>query len=177
METTFPAYDPLLEDEVLDEHGLSKMARKLHAAACQKQVGKTWKQMRSPPPSKLTSEVWQETKKKLRPHGDAATPSADAKSWHPMVEQCTTVIYEFKHNKAADAGGWATESAKAVSLLPHLPPLWGAWLAHLAQAHPGADQARTWHAHKRVCLKKPAGGHHPILISSVWIKMPLSRNW
>ena len=36
MEIPLPTYDPLPEDEVLDEHGLSKeMARKLHATACQ----------------------------------------------------------------------------------------------------------------------------------------------
>ena len=62
-------------------------------------------------------------KKKLRPHGDVATPPMDAKGWHPTVEQCTTVIYELKHNTAPDAGGWITESAKAVFLLPHLPQL------------------------------------------------------
>ena len=60
----------------------------------------------------------------------------DAKSWHPTVEQCTIVIHELKPNKAPDVGGWTTESAKAVFLLPHLPPLWVTWLTHLAQAHP-----------------------------------------
>ena len=149
---TLPTYDPTPEEEVLDERGLSReMARKLHAAACQGQVGKAWKQMRSPPPSKLTEDVWQESKTKLKPHADTAPSPVDAKTWRPTVERCTTVIYELKHNKAPDAGGWATESAKAVFLLPHLPPLWVTWLTHVAQTHPNACQARTWHAHKLVC--------------------------
>ena len=134
-------------------------------------VGKAWKQMRSPPPSTITAEVWEEAKGKLKPHADVTPPPADAKSWRPTVEQCITVIYELKHNKAPDVGGWSTESAKAVFLLPHLPALWTAWLTRIAHLHPEACQARTWHAHKLVCFKKPAGGHRPILISSVWIRL------
>ena len=115
MKLPLPTYEPTPEEELLDEHGLSQeMARKLHAAACQGQVGKAWKQMRSPPPSKITKEVWEEAKGKLKTHHDAPPLSVDAKSWHPTVEQCTTVIYELKHNKAPDVGGWTTESAKAV---------------------------------------------------------------
>ena len=114
--------------------------------------------MRSPPPSKITKEVWEE---------------ARSKSWHSTVEPFTTVIYELRHNKAPDVGGWTTENAKAVFLLPHLPALWTAWLTRIAHLHPDTCQARTWHAHKLVCLKKkkPQGGHRPILISSVWIKL------
>ena len=49
MKVALPTYDPSPEDEILDEHGLSKeMAHKLHAAACQGQVGKAWKHTRSP---------------------------------------------------------------------------------------------------------------------------------
>ena len=113
-------------------------------------------------------EDWKEAKTKLKPFADSPPP-VDAKSWRLTVEQCTTVIYELKHNKALDVGGWTTESAKAVFLLPRLPRLWVAWLTHMAQTHPGQCQARTWHAHKLVCLKKPTGGHRPI--SSVWIKL------
>ena len=168
MKLPLPTYEPAPEDELLDEHGLSKeVARKLHAAACQGQVGKAWKQMRSPPPSKITAEVWEG---KLKPHADAPPPSVDAKSWHPTVEQRATIVYELKH-KAPDVGGWATESAKAVFLLPHLPALWTAWLTRIAHLHPETCQARTWHAHNVVCLRKPQGGHRPILISSVWIKL------
>ena len=109
MKLPLPTYEPTPEEELLDEHGLSQeMARKLHAAACQGQVGKTWKQMRSPPPSKITKEVWEEAKGKLKPHHDVPPLSVDAKSWHPTVEQCTTVIYELKHNKTPDVGGWTT---------------------------------------------------------------------
>ena len=163
MKLPLPTYEPTPEEELLDEHGLwQEMARKLHAAACQGQV---------PPPSKITKDVWQEAKNKLKPHSDAPPPSVDAKSWHPTVEQCSTVIYELKHHKAPDVGGWTTESAKAVFLLPHLPVLWTAWLTRIAQLHPDTCQARTWHARKLVCLKKPQGGHRPILISSVWIKL------
>ena len=95
MKLPLPTYEPTPEEELLDEHGLSQeVAKKLHAAACQGQVGKAWKQMRSPPPSKITKEVWEEAKGKLKPHHDAPPSSVDAKSWHPTVEQCTTVIYE-----------------------------------------------------------------------------------
>ena len=127
------------------------------AAACQGQEGKTWN--------------------KCAPHHPQRSPlrsgrkRAKNSSWHPTVEQCATVIYELKHNKAPDAGGWTTESAKAAFRLPRLPPLWGAWLTHLVQAHPGIERAKAWHAHKLVCLKKPTGGHRPILISSVRIKL------
>ena len=172
MKLPLPTYEPTPEEELLGEHGLSKeMARRLHAAACQGQVGKAWKQMRSPPPSKITAKVWEEAKGKLKLHADDPPPSVDAKSWHPTVEQCTTVIYELKHNKAPDMGGWTTESAKVVFLLPHLPVLWTARLTRLAHLYPETCQARTWHAHKLVCLRKPQGGHRPILVSSVWIKL------
>ena len=71
MKLPLPTFEPTPEEELVDEHGLSKdMARKLHAAACQGQVGKAWKQMRSPPPSKITTEVWEEAKGKLKPHND-----------------------------------------------------------------------------------------------------------
>ena len=83
--------------------------------------------MRSPPPSPITTEVWEEAESKLKPHADATPPPVDAKSWHPTVEQCTIVIYELKRNKAPDVGGWTTER-KAVFLLPHLPALCTAWL-------------------------------------------------
>ena len=43
--------------------------------------------MRSPPPSKITAEVWEEAKGKLKTHADAPPPSVDAKSWHPIVAQ------------------------------------------------------------------------------------------
>ena len=80
MKLPLPTYEPTAEEELLDEHGLSKeMARKLHAAACQGQVGKAWKQMRPPPPSKITTEVWEEAKGKLKPRNDAPPPSVDAK--------------------------------------------------------------------------------------------------
>ena len=163
MKLALPLHEPTPEKELLDEHGLSKeVARKLHAAACQGQVGKAWKQMRSPPPAKLTAEVWEEAKGKLKPHADLADAN---------FEQCTTVIYELKHNEAPDVGGWTTETAKPLFLLPRLPVLWIAWLIRIAHLHPEACQARTWHAHKLVCLKKSAMGHRPILISSAWIKL------
>ena len=73
--------------------------------------------MRSPP-ARITADIWEEAKGKLKPHSDAPLVAVDAKSWHPTVEQCTTVMYELKHNKAPDVGGWTTESAKAVFLLP-----------------------------------------------------------
>ena len=97
-------------------------------------------------------------------------PRTDAKSWHPTVEQCTTVIYELKHNKAPDAGEWTTESAKAAFLLPHLGSMAHPFGTSASWGRPGKD----WHAHTLVCLKKLSGGHRPILISSVWIKL-LSR--
>ena len=78
--------------------------------------------MRSPPPAKLTEEVWQEAKTKLKPHADNAPPPMDAKSWRPTVEQCTAVIYELKRNKAPDVGCWTTESAKAVFCPRTFPP-------------------------------------------------------
>ena len=126
MKPPLPTYEATPEEEFLDERGLSKeMARKLQAAACQRQVGKAWKQMRSPPPTELTAEVWEEAKGKLKPHADATPPLVDAKSWHPTVEQCTTVIYELKHNKAPDVGGWTTESAVRNGFVVPLPELGG----------------------------------------------------
>ena len=92
--------------------------------------------MRAPPPARITKEVWQEAKLKLQPHHDSTPLRVDARSWHPAVEQCTIVTHEFKPNKALDVGLWTTDSAKAVFLLPRLPPLWVAWLTRIAQAHP-----------------------------------------
>ena len=168
MKTPAPNCQTTLEDEVLDEHGLSQqMARKLHAAARQGQVGKAWKQMRYPPPAPLTPEVWAEAKSKLKPHGDMAMPTVDARSRHPTNEHCTTVTYELKHNNAV---GWTTESA----ILPHhLPPLWGAWLTHIVQGSPDHARARAWHAHKSVFANLQEA---TVLSSSalVWVKL-LSR--
>ena len=50
------------------------MARKLHAAAYQGQVGKAWKQMRSPPTSKITNIVWEEAKLISRLLKEAGAP-------------------------------------------------------------------------------------------------------
>ena len=124
MEIQVPVYDPIREDEVLDEHGLSKeMARKLHAAPCQ---------MR-PRPAKITSVVWQEAKTKVRPHGDDAPPQTDAKSWHRTVEQCATVIYELKHNKAPQKKSGASS--------PTSSAIMGALGASATWGKPGKDLA------------------------------------
>ena len=163
MKLTLPTYEATPEEEVLDEHGLSKeVARKLHAAACQGQVGKAWNKCdRHLPP------------KSLRKFGQRQGANSSLMQmlllhqWRPKVG-----IPRWSNAPlSSTVGGWTTESAKAVFLLPHLPALWTAWLTRIAQLHPEACQARTWHAHKLVCLKNPAGGPHPILISSVWIKM------
>ena len=63
---------------------------------------------------------------------------------------------------------WGAGPRKVLKRFSRYPT---AWLTRIAQLHPDACQARTWHAHKLVCLKKPQGGHRPILISSVWIKL------
>ena len=78
MKLPLPTYEPTPEDELLDEHGLStEMARKLHAAACQGQVGKAWKQMRSPLPPRL-----------LRKYGRRPRANSSRAAMHPSCSTC-----------------------------------------------------------------------------------------
>ena len=118
MKLPLPTKEPTTEEELLDEHGLSKeMARKLHAAACQGHVGKAWKQMRFPPPSKLTMEVWEEPKGKLKPHADAPLHRWMPKAGMPLLSHAPRSSMNSNTTKLLLWGGWTTESATAMSLL------------------------------------------------------------
>ena len=94
MKIAIPTYDPDPDDELLDAHGLSKQ---WHVNCTLLPVKDRLAKLG---PAKLTQEVWQEAKTKLKPHNDSAPPAVDAtKSWHPTVEQCATFMHELKPNK------------------------------------------------------------------------------
>ena len=90
IHTLAPPFRRLGEhDAVIGEGGLSRdTARSLYAAAQRGQLGKAWKQLRTPPPMSVTSEVWTQAKEKLCPLGDDrpdppmfATPG----DWQPTL--------------------------------------------------------------------------------------------
>ena len=105
IHTQAPPFRRLGEhDAVIGEGGLSRdTARSLYAAAQRGQLGKAWKQLRTPPPMSVTSEVWTQAKEKLCPLGDDrpdlpmfATPG----DWQPTLGEFKKALSKLKTGKA-----------------------------------------------------------------------------
>ena len=65
-----------------------------------------------------------------------------------------------RRNKAADAGGWTTETAQSCMNHPHLKQVVLAWIHTHATATSGPARRRgLWRTHRLVCLHKGEGGH------------------
>ena len=88
-------------------------ARRVVASARQDCLFKAWKQIRSPPPTSCTDQVWQEATQKLQPHKcpPREAPRLTHEMWKPSPANLTEVLGRLKPRKAADAGGWTHETA------------------------------------------------------------------
>ena len=84
----------------------------------------------------------------------------------------THAISKLKRNKAADAGGWTTETAQSCTDHPHLRQALLVWLRTHATATSGPARRRgLWRTHRLVCLDKGGGAIRPILIGMIWAKL------
>ena len=108
---------------------------------------------------------WEEAVAKLTPH---ATPEGTVplrediapEKWHPTPREYDHAISKLKKNKAADAGGWTTETAQSCMDHPHLKQVLLAWIHTHAIATSGPARRRgLWRSHRLVCLDKGGGGH------------------
>ena len=85
---------------------------------------------------------------------------------------CDQAILKLKKNKAADAGGWTTETAQSGLNHPHLKQAVLQWIHGQAAATEGPARRRgLWRTHRLVCLDKGAGTIRPILIGMLWSKL------
>ena len=92
--------------------------------------------------------------------------------WHPTPREYTHAISKLKRNKAADAGGWTTETAQSCTDHPHLKQTLLTWLHAHATATSGPARRRgLWRTHRLVCLDKGGGAIRPILIGMIWAKL------
>ena len=163
IHTPSPTFRRLGEnDNVIGEGGLSRdTARSLYAAAQRGQLGKAWKQLRTPPPLSVTSEVWAQAKQKLCPLGDDrpdipmfATPG----DWQPTLGEFKKALSRLKIGKAQDLGGWSSELLQHSLQTPHLRDLGHKWVISMAVAtNLHARRSELLHATKLVALDKGGG--------------------
>ena len=141
-----------------------RTARRLYKAASQGQLGKAWRQLRAPPPVHVGPKQWDEAVAKLTPHEnqEGSVPLREdiaPDRWHPTPREYTHAISKLKRNKAADAGGWTTETAQSCTDHPHMRQTLLAWLHTHATATSGPARRRgLWRTHRLVCLDKGGGG-------------------
>ena len=163
IHTPSPTFRRLGEnDNVIGEGGLSRdTARSLYAAAQRGQLGKAWKQLRTPPPMSVTSEVWAQAKQKLCPLGDDrpdipmfATPG----DWQPTLGEFKKALSKLKIGKAQDLGGWSSELLQHSLQTPYLRDLGHKWIISMAVAtNLHARRSELLHATKLVALDKGGG--------------------
>ena len=160
-------------DEVIGEGGLSRdTARSLYVAAQRGQLGKAWRQLRTPPPMSITSEVWMQAKAKLCPLQDDrpdlpmfATPG----DWQPSLGEFKKALSKLKSGKALDLGGWSSELLQHSLRTPHLRDLGHKWIVSMAvTTNLHARRAEMLHATKLVALDKGEGQLRPICVSTLW---------
>ena len=164
MQLPTPSFRRLGEnDDVIGEGGLSRdTARSLYVAAQRGQLGKAWKQLRTPPPMSITSDVWMQAKTKLCPLGDDrpdlpmfATPG----DWQPTLGEFKKALSRLKTGKAFDLGGWSSELLQHTMHNPHLRDLGHKWVINMAVAtNLHARRSELLHATKLVALDKGGGG-------------------
>ena len=177
MQSFSPSFRRLgVNDDAIGEGGLSRdTARSLYAAAQRGHLGKAWKQLRTPPPMGITSEVWMQAKEKLCPLGDDrpdlpmfATPG----DWQPTLGEFKKAVSRLKTGKALDLGGWSSELLQHSMNTPHLRDLGHQWVVHMAVAtNLHARRAEMMHATKLVALDKGGGQLRPICVSTIWVKL------
>ena len=120
---------------------------------------------------------WEEAVAKLTPHAkpEGAVPLREdiaPEKWHPTPREYNHAISKLKRNKAADAGGWTTETAQSCMDHPHLKQVLLDWIHTHAIATSGPARRRgLWRAHRLVCLDKGGGAIRPILIGMIWAKL------
>ena len=154
-----------------------RTARRLYKAASQGQLGKAWRQLRAPIPVFVGPAEWEEAIAKLTPHAtpEGAVPLREdiaPEKWHPTPREYEHAISKLKKNKAADAGGWTTETAQSCMNHPHLKQVILAWIHNHATATSGPARRRgLWRTHRLVCLDKGGGAIRPILIGMIWSKL------
>ena len=140
-----------------------RTAKRLYKAASQGQLGKAWRQLRAPPPVHVGPKQWEEAVAKLTPHEhqEGSVPLREdiaPERWHPTPREYSHAISKLKRNKAADAGGWTTETAQSCTDHPHLKQALLAWLHTHATATSGPARRRgLWRTHRLVCLDKGGG--------------------
>ena len=140
-----------------------RTARRLYKAASQGQLGKAWRQLRAPPPVHVGPKQWDEAVAKLTPHEnqEGSVPLREdiaPDRWHPTPREYTNAISKLKRNKAADAGGWTTETAQSCTDHPYLRQTLLTWLHTHATATSGPARRRgLWRTHRLVCLDKGGG--------------------
>ena len=163
LETDFDASGTLQPDT----------AQRVVASARQDCLLKAWKQIRSPPPTSCTDQVWQEATQKLQPHRcpPREAPRLTHELWKPSPANLTEVLGRLKPRKAADAGGWTHETAALLLSEPHSLPLVGGWLARLAAPTLHADVATALHHARLIALAKPEGGIRPIAVEMILLKV------
>ena len=149
-------------DAVVGEGGLSRdTARSLYAAAQRGQLGKAWKQLRTPPPMSVTSEVWTQAKEKLCPLGDDRPDLpmfAAPGDWQPTLGEFKKALSKLKTGKALDLGGWSSELLQHSLRTPHLRDLGHKWTVNMAvTTNLHARRAELLHATKLVALDKGGG--------------------
>ena len=176
MDTPTPPFRRLGDnDSVVGDGGLSRdTARSLHASAQRGQVGKAWRQLRTPPPLGITSEVWMQARHKLCPLGDdrpALPMFATPGDWHPTPGEFKKALTRLKPGKALDLGGWSSEILQNAFKTPNLRDLGHQWLVQTAVSTTlHARRAEMMHATKLVALDKGGGQLRPICVSTIWVK-------
>ena len=141
-----------------------RTARRLYKAASQGQLGKAWRQLRAPPPVHVGPRQWDEAVAKLTPHEqqEGSVPLREdiaPDRWHPTPREYNHAISKLKRNKAADAGGWTTETAQ--SCTDHTPETNHACLAACTcYSYLWTRPAERTLAHPSAGLPRQRGGRH-----------------
>ena len=182
MEAALARPDPRYEHNpglelAASKDGLSAhTAQRLYKAASQGQLGKAWRQLRSPPPLPIGPAEWHAAAQKLFPHESTEGPplreECTPACWQPTEKQFQDAICRLKKGRAADSGGWTTELAQGALSHPQVRPEALQWLHGLAIClNPFSGRQGLTHYHKLVCLDKGGGGVRPILIGMIWTKL------
>ena len=147
-----------------------RTAKRLYKAASQGQLGKAWRQLRAPPPVFVGPAQWEEAAAKLTPHAkqEGTVPLREdiaPERWHPTPREYNHAISKRKRNKAADAGGWTTETAQSCMDHPHLKQVLLDWIhTHTRHCYLRPRPADRTMAHPPTSLfRQGRGGHstHP----------------
>ena len=94
--------------------------------------------------------------------------------WFPTPREYNHAVSKLKRNKAADAGGWTTETAQGCMDHPRLKQTVLNWLhAHATATEGPAPRRGLWRTRRLVRLDKGGGAIRPILIGtlSLWSKL------